>query len=117
MPMKNIIIDEKCKSPELYFITKLPVVMGKKANQPMQEQQTILNIYPNPTNGTVWIKGFSEDKPMMDLTVVDILGRNVFNSTKFDANKPVDLNQIAPGIYYLLVKGSGIDQKFMLKKE
>ena len=54
---------------------------------------------------------------MLDITVVDVLGRNVINSTTFDANKPIDLNQIAPGIYYLLVKGSGIDQKFMLKKE
>jgi len=117
MPMKNIIIDEKCKSPELYFMTKLPVEISKKANQPMQEQQSSLNIYPNPTNGTVWIKGFSEDKSMLDITVVDVLGRNVINSRAFDANKPLDLNQIAPGIYYLLVKGSGIDQKFMLKKE
>ena len=91
--------------------------LGKKANQSMQENQTSLNIYPNPTNGTVWIKGFSEDKPMLDITVVDVLGRNVFNSRAFDVNKPIDLNQVTPGIYYLLVKGSGIDQKFMLKKE
>ncbi|MCG9879731.1 MAG: T9SS type A sorting domain-containing protein [Bacteroidia bacterium] len=115
--MKNIIIDEKCKSPELYFITKLPVEISKKANQPMQENQTSLNIYPNPTNGTVWIKGFSEAKSVLDLTLIDILGRKVFDASTFDANKPIDLNQIAPGIYYLLVKGSGIDQKFMLIKE
>lgn len=91
--------------------------LGKKANQSMQEHQTSLNIYPNPTNGTVWIKGFSEAKSVLDLTLIDILGRKVFDASAFDANKPVDLNQIAPGIYYLLVKGSGIDQKFMLKKE
>lgn len=82
--------------------------------------QTIVNsvvknifIYPNPVEDFVFIKSTSDVNMKMDITLSDLQGRKVFNSSFYQdkgiQSKSIDLRTIASGTYILTLyddKGS-----------
>ncbi|MFC4722004.1 T9SS type A sorting domain-containing protein [Geojedonia litorea] len=66
-------------------------------------------IYPNPTKTELNFKGFSEN---VDVTVYDILGKNVMNES-LKINASLDVSKLHNGIYILKLKGFDSTYKFV----
>jgi hypothetical protein len=71
-------------------------------------------IYPNPNNGSFYIKLNPKTAGIVDIKVYNSLN-NVVYKTSFQATnlvfeKMVDLNEIAKGIYYMQISFDGITQ-------
>ena len=63
-----------------------------------------LNIYPNPSNGIITIsKTINED---FELSIVDVLGKEVFNSQMESNTQNFDLRHLNKGVYIALLKNS-----------
>jgi len=60
-----------------------------------------INLYPNPTNGTVYIN--LEDKRVNHITIADITGRIVLNANDYLITS-VDLSNLKKGAYFLLIR-------------
>ncbi len=70
---------------------------------------TNLSIYPNPTQGKLNFKGLSEH---FEVSVYDILGKNILNST-LEANASLDVSRLHTGIYILKFKDYNSTFKFV----
>jgi hypothetical protein len=92
--------------------------------------QTIVNsvvknifIYPNPVEDFVFIKSTSDVNMKMDITLSDLQGRKVFNSSFYQdkgiQSKSIDLRTIASGTYILTLyddKGSVVHTQKIRKQ-
>jgi len=70
-----------------------------------------LTIYPNPNSGSFNVKLNSVSDNKIDVTVFDIRGRRVFNTTYIatpEFNKRIDLNRVQSGMYLLQIS-DGLD--------
>jgi Golgi nucleoside diphosphatase len=65
------------------------------------ETATNLNIYPNPNNGIFTLK-VPATVELKDITVIDILGREVKTLTY--TNSTIDISDLHKGIYYLIAE-------------
>ncbi len=81
-----------------------PVVGSETpGNTPVEEvnQGLPVRIYPNPTNGLLYLEGFESTPEEYDVTVYNALGQ-VLLSKVYDGN-PIDLSSFASGYYYVKV--------------
>ena len=80
--------------------------------QVLEGQQTVtpelsnIRIYPNPASNQLLVSGLEQDGSTI-LTVMDISGKRLL-SRKADAqsNYTIDISQLAPGNYLLIINGS-----------
>lgn len=70
-----------------------------------------IKLYPNPTKNQLNFKGFSE---AFDVSVYDILGKNVLNKT-MDVNATLDVSKLHNGIY--IIKFNGYNSNFKFVKQ
>jgi Secretion system C-terminal sorting domain/Domain of unknown function (DUF5122) beta-propeller len=61
-------------------------------------------VYPNPSEGKVWIKGYQGD-----VTVYSVLGAEVYKGT----SKAIDLSELKKGLYFVLM--GDISKKILIK--
>lgn len=61
-----------------------------------------INIYPNPTNNTVYIKGLEHKKGIITLTLTDITGKTI---RTINNQVELHLNNLKQGIYFLTISG------------
>lgn len=96
--------DEQCES-EYEYVTILITDVVEINND--------IRIYPNPTNGIVYI----ENQGLMRIVVMDLLGLKLYE-TMTEGNTTVDLSCFTQGVYMLCVEtvGSKIIQKVGIKK-
>jgi bacillolysin len=77
-----------------------------------------INIYPNPTNGTlnVFLNSQFEDKTT--LTMYDIQGRNILSKEMSGVSELLNLNNFQEGVYYLMIRNGDrkTTKKVVLKK-
>ena len=60
-----------------------------------------INVYPNPTRGSVRITGLENLSEVFDIRIVDNRGRLIH---KLDVKETeVDLSSVTPGVYYLKI--------------
>lgn len=59
--------------------------------------------YPNPTNGTLWMRGSTEG--MMDIFILDALGQEV-QRTQALSDRPIDVSGLEAGRYTIRVVDS-----------
>lgn len=73
-----------------------------------------VNVYPNPTSGMFTISVVNADFKELNISVVNIQGKEVYNFTdkniSSDYNKQIDLEGLAKGIYYIKLN-TGDDMK------
>jgi hypothetical protein len=74
-----------------------------------------IRIYPNPTNGELWIEGIGN---MSEVEVINILGETVGSYlTKSKNLIKLDLSGFQAGIYQIKISGSdGVTQRKVVKK-
>ncbi len=79
-----------------------------------------LKIYPNPTNGPIYIEFNVPDESTFDIEIYNISGKKVISEK---ANLPddnsrkisVDLSEKGAGMYFLKINGIEIDTKILVK--
>ena len=70
------------------------------------------SIYPNPTNGKLFLELSSRDNQKLNVTIVNQIGVTVMNKAIYLDNlskSEFDLTQLASGIYFLNIKGNNIN--------
>ncbi|WP_107037336.1 T9SS type A sorting domain-containing protein [Brumimicrobium mesophilum] len=70
------------------------------------QKQESLSIYPNPTSNTFKISNLPAGEKL-EISVVDMTGRTVLNSTVSETNNSVDVNSLSPGMYTLQMYDAG----------
>jgi hypothetical protein len=94
-----------------------PVGIEELANQ-----TEAITIYPNPTNGLfeLQVKDLQNSNTDSQVSVVDVLGREVYNATLGTHNQTnkIDLSNQAIGMYYVIISTNGQQYrgKVMLSK-
>lgn len=72
------------------------------------ETENYLQVYPNPTTGTIWITLQNINEEVCTLTVIDITGKIVFRAQqRFIGYNPekIDLPKLSKGLYLIKVEG------------
>ena len=82
-------------------VTKLlTITIGPSGGSSIAESQAnAINIYPNPTQGTLNI---TSEEAVEQVTIFDISGRNLLQIA--NPNQTIDINSLANGIYIVKVK-------------
>jgi hypothetical protein len=57
-----------------------------------------IKAFPNPTNGVITLENLPVD---CDVTVFDIMGKNLTNSSKIIDKNKLDLSRLIPGVYFI----------------
>ena len=64
-----------------------------------------VNVYPNPSNGNFWIEATFSKNTVVDLTILDLLGREVVNQ-QFEGNEfksQIDMHNFNSGTYFIRI--------------
>ena len=73
-----------------------------------------VRVFPNPSNGTVYI--CTESEPVLEMQVFDLFGRMLLNESVGEKEFSVDLSGYNAGIYMLrLVTGNGVKTSRIVK--
>lgn len=74
------------------------------------QNEDMINIYPNPSNGQINIK-INQFTGKVNLQVVDLNGRVVYslNNTDFNVEKTINLNHLQSGMYIVKINGSELN--------
>ena len=92
---------------------------GNIGIQALQTQAS--NVFPNPTNGIITIKGLDPANPILNVSLVDMNGRLYRNQEVVNDNGIITLSilDMNPGTFILLLadqNGVLIDQKLIIKE-
>lgn len=67
-----------------------------------------IDIYPNPTNGQFFLNGLNIEEEGLNLTIVDLYGRSVYQeiliAVSGNINKEITPGDLAEGLYLILIK-------------
>jgi len=76
-----------------------------------------LSVYPNPTFGLAYFKGFSGVTGPVKAEVRNSLGQVVFTKSNFTMNNAIDLNDEEQGIYFIQITRGSEVQSFKVLKQ
>ena len=72
-------------------------------NVGIDEVESKLLVYPNPTEGSVTIR-IDSYTGSFDASVVDMTGKEVLSLSNISSSSAIDLSQLTTGFYFLKVK-------------
>ena len=98
-----------------YFLCKIANIVGVSK----EKTETVISVFPNPTNGLATIKSLPSEKPLI-VTLFDLQGKEL-KSIKTNGDQiKLNLNDYKTGIYLLKIdneNGESIGSYKLLKKE
>ena len=69
-----------------------------------------IKLYPNPSNGLVWLDFGKIVYDKLNIEIFDLLGKNVFSKVVFgDSRFELNLNQLADAVYTVRISN---DKRF-----
>lgn len=71
-------------------------------NQPASEEQSIINVFPNPTSDKV-VVSYSTACASCQLRIYNSEAKQVYESKGVDKQTEIDLSQLRIGVYYLSI--------------
>ncbi|HRH57232.1 MAG TPA: T9SS type A sorting domain-containing protein, partial [Chitinophagales bacterium] len=82
----------------------------------------VFEVYPNPTNGILIIKGSGIENGIYKLVLRNVIGQILFtdeiNATNSDIEKTISISTLANDIYFLSIENTNdVMVKKILKKE
>ncbi|MHA6247434.1 T9SS type A sorting domain-containing protein [Pontibacter sp. CAU 1760] len=75
-----------------------PVLVGEALGFEEEQAAARLHVFPNPSAGLVYI-----NEPYEQVEVVDVIGRKVHEQAYSGPSNPINLSQLAPGLYTLRI--------------
>lgn len=96
---------------ELFYIedttaTPWPLSDHKIDDDALQNKAVLVEVYPNPTSEAVKIHCVSDQVSELNIQVLDIQGKEVFQTTTLDKITMLDLRSYGPGIYFIKVNNT-----------
>lgn len=94
----------------IYFDYNAPIVSSTTLNTILiptglhNQTETIMNLFPNPTNGSFTIELNTKEKQLVK--VFDITGNLVISQTIENGKANIDANYLLAGIYNISIKGN-----------
>lgn len=82
----------------------------------MNEQETGMEIYPNPASDQLTIALFGMAQPEGEVSVWDAMGRRVLQSKISQSNVRMDVSQLASGAYLLLYQDKAGNSPRMMRR-
>lgn len=74
-----------------------------------------ISVYPNPSNDFIFVKGI-ENRTISQVSIVDILGKNVFEAAEMNGNK-IDISNLNTGIYILSITSDNKQERIKFIKK
>jgi alpha-tubulin suppressor-like RCC1 family protein len=78
---------------------------------------TNISVYPNPTSGLFYVKGFLETAILSKVEVKNSLGQSLISVTNFDSNQALNLNNYASGMYFIQITNENKTATFKVLKQ
>jgi Concanavalin A-like lectin/glucanases superfamily/Peptide-N-glycosidase F, C terminal/Secretion system C-terminal sorting domain len=83
-------------------------------------RQTILEVYPNPTSGELFVQANFSSKKEGEMQIIDLNGRSIYQhnfDAKMTENWNVNVSSLAKGMYMIICRSEGevITEKFMVE--
>jgi hypothetical protein len=92
----------------------MDLLVSAREEEFVPAQMQLLQNYPNPFNAHTTIRYTLPSSGVVDLRIVDVLGREVFRSVEIQTagakSVPLDLSAYASGIYYCSLRFNGLVQ-------
>jgi len=76
-----------------------------------------LKVYPNPSSGLFYVKGFLETAILSKVEVKNSLGQSLISVTNFDSNQALNLNNYANGMYFIHITNENKTTIFKVLKQ
>ena len=76
-----------------------------------------LSVYPNPSSGLFFVKGFPESTIFSKVEVKNSLGQTLLSTTTFDPNQALNLNNFSNGMYFVLITSEKKTTTFKILKQ
>lgn len=90
--LKQVDLDEK------YNFSQIKIVHKNDLNR-----ATKVNIYPNPTNGNIYVHILNPASKNYQVEVIDIYGKTIRNNQLISTSNFIDLADLSSGIYFMKV--------------
>lgn len=74
--------------------------MGNMSGIKEEAMLTGITIFPNPSNGILYVKSTSENRQANKITISDLMGRVIFEKEMTETTTQIDLSGSAKGIYF-----------------
>ncbi|WP_177760990.1 T9SS type A sorting domain-containing protein [Flavobacterium sp. I3-2] len=75
-----------------------------------------MKVYPNPANNEIFIS-FSDEFSTNNIAIYDTLGRQVFSTTNYQSDNPIDISFLNSGMYILKMKSNQAEQSHKIIKK
>lgn len=84
-------------------VTKAQPQAGPLANRPPETEEKTVSVFPNPSNGIVFVSLTGFKGKRTELRVINVIGNVVHREflTNDETNKKIDLSKFASGLYYV----------------
>ncbi len=76
-----------------------------------------MSVYPNPSSGSIYFKGFSGVTGPVKAEVLNSLGQTVFSETDFYLNESIDFAKMTQGMYFVQIKDGSKVHSFKVLKQ
>lgn len=105
----NVYTDERWSDP-FEANGEITIVGQTVSIRSVDDNKVDLILYPNPSNGNVWIKGLLEN---FNYNVIDMSGKIILSGNNQDSSIPIDISMIDSGYYIIQIS---TDQSVVSKR-
>ncbi len=104
-----IVLEKSGVYPFVSSFRNEPGMNGKitveSVNSSAGREEKALNIYPNPATDVINIELHRSE--VDEIAIYNLLGKSVFNISRLDNSRQIDISSIPSGVYYVVVKKDG----------
>ena len=86
------------------YSNSISLIVDEVSLTDVDNQKIKFNIYPNPTNGVFTLDLGSESSASLNLSVINILGKVVFEKQNLSSKTPIKIESAENGTYIIVLK-------------
>jgi hypothetical protein len=91
-------------TPASVYRTQGPQGISSYANNTQ-----VIKVYPNPSNGIIYLQALSKNQTSLDVQLTDIVGKEIKHETLYlvDGKTSLDIRNLNSGVYFITAKTAG----------
>ena len=97
--------------------TSTNTTISALATNDFESLNNALTVYPNPSSGLFYVKGFLETAILSKVEVKNSLGQSLISVTNFDSNQALNLTNYANGMYFIQITNENKTATFKVLKQ